>query len=72
MSITLQELWEADRCFQRVCEAIGLDGVSPRNVLFGSTLADWLAGGSKITVACEPPNSSYKYPELRLPAGGDG
>ena len=58
--MTNQELFEAQRCFQHVCESIRIDGVSPRVVLFGTTLHDWLADDMKITIAGEPPNQSYK------------
>jgi hypothetical protein len=57
--MTQQELMEADRCFQHVCDLIRIDKVSPRNVLFGSTLADWLNGIMRITVVCEPPGLDY-------------
>ena len=62
-----QELLEADRCFQYVCERIRQDGVSPRSVLFGSTLARWLARSDiayKIVVVCEPPKSTYVRAEI--------
>jgi len=55
-----QELLEADRCFQHVCDNIRIDKISPRLVLFGATLRDWLAGSMKITIVNEPPNQQYK------------
>lgn len=57
--MTQQELIEADRCFQHVCELIRIDGVSPRSVLFGSTLSNWLKDNAKIVVVGHTPNSNY-------------
>ena len=54
-----KELFEAQKCFQFVCENCRIDKVDPRSVLFGTTLMTWLDGSMKIAVVGEPVSSQY-------------
>ncbi len=65
MALTGQQLIEIDRCFQFVCERIQQDGVHPRKVLFGSTVANWMKGRMEIVAATNA--KGYDVPTFQLP-----
>lgn len=65
-SLDGQQILEADRCFQYVCERIAHDGVHPRKVLFGSTLENWFEGNMKVVAVTNV--SGYEVPRLESEA----
>ena len=71
-NLTLQQLFEVDRCFQHVLEHITRDNVPPRSVLFGSTVDNWFRqmrgerpAGLKIVLVGRLPNAAYEGAYIR-------